>query len=559
MAPLLNLIGITKRFGANLANDRIDLDVRPGEVHALLGENGAGKTTLMNILYGLYHPDAGRIELRGQPVQIASPRQAIQLHIGMVHQHFMLVPNFSVVENVILGLPVEGAPYLDLKRAAGKVSELARRYGMQIDPFALVGDLPVGVQQRVEIIKTLYRGAELLILDEPTAVLTPLEVSEFFGVLKNLVQHGLSVIFISHKLNEVLEVSDRITVLRRGQKVGALLTCDASLPRLAEMIVGVGEQEVRTTPLARRGGPFARSHLQTIRPPFQPGPVMLEAQELQALNNQGRPALKNLSLQVRAGEILGIAGVDGNGQQELAEALNGLRPLRSGRILVNQRDLTGHRAADYIASGVAFIPADRHQVGLVLDFTIADNLIIKRTADPAFVRYGVLNNEDIQAFSDQAMQSFDIRAASSAALARHLSGGNQQKIILAREIESAPAVLIAMHPTRGLDIGAMEYVQNKLLEQRAGGVAVMLISTELEELLALSDRIAVMFRGEIMGEVFLHAPEADAAGQTGVRASDASPLASGVIAKGEAYDPSSLDRIARMMLGQRMEASNASR
>ena len=505
----MNLIGVSKRFGDLLANDHIDLDVRPGEVHALLGENGAGKTTLMNILYGLYHPDAGRIELRGHPVQITSPRQAIQLRIGMVHQHFMLVPNFSVVENIILGLPIEGAPYLDLKRAAGKISELAGRYGMQIDPYALVGDLPVGVQQRVEIIKTLYRGAELLILDEPTAVLTPLEVREFFGVLKNLVKHGLSVIFISHKLNEVLDVSDRITVLRRGQKVGTLLTAQATLPRLAEMMVG---REVI---------------LQANRAPAQFGPVILEAQALQALNNQGHAALNNVSLQIRAGEILGIAGVDGNGQQELAEVVTGLRPLHAGRILINGRDLTGRPAADFISNGVAFIPADRHQVGLVLDFTIADNLIIKRTADPAFARHGVLDSEAIQAFSSQAVQDFDIRAGSSADLARQLSGGNQQKIILAREIESAPTVLIAMHPTRGLDIGAMEYVQSKLLEQRARGVAVLLISTELEELLSLSDRIAVMFRGEIMGE----APG----------------------------DPSSLDAIARMMLGQRMEGPDASR
>jgi simple sugar transport system ATP-binding protein len=421
----------------------------------------------------------------------------------------MLVPNFSVVENVILGLPIAGAPYLNLKQAAEKVTELAGRYGMQIDANAHVGDLPVGVQQRVEIIKALYRGAELLILDEPTAVLTPLEVRDFFAMLKNLVKHGLSVIFISHKLNEVLEVSDRITVLRRGQKVATIPTAEASLSRLAEMMVG---RDVT---------------LQVTRPPAQPGAVMLEAQGLRALNNQGQAVLNNIALQIRAGEILGIAGVDGNGQQELAEVINGLRPLHAGRILVNGRDLTGRTTHDFIANGVAFIPADRHEVGLVLDFTIANNLILKRTADPKFSRHGVLNGEAIQSFSSQAIQDFDIRAASTNALAGQLSGGNQQKVILAREIESAPSVLIAMHPSRGLDIGAMAYVQNKLLEQRALGVAVMLISTELEELLALSDRIAVMFRGEVMGE----APGA----------------------------PSSLDSIARMMLGQRMEASHASR
>lgn len=501
-APLLNLTDITKRFGDLVANDQISLDVRPGEVHALLGENGAGKTTLMNILYGLYRQDSGRIELRGQPVEIHSPRQAIQLRIGMVHQHFMLVPNFTVVENVILGLPVEKAPFLDLNQAAGKVVALAQQYGMQVDPHALVGDLPVGVQQRVEILKTLYRGAELLILDEPTAVLTPLEVREFFVVLKNLVKQGLSVIFISHKLNEVLEVSDRITVLRRGKKVGTIPAAEATVQQLAEMMVG---REVI---------------LEVARPPLAPGAVVLDAQEISALNNQGRLVLNHVSLQIHAGEVLGIAGVDGNGQQELAETLTGLRLFRSGKILVNGHDLTHGSPADFIAGGVSFIPADRHQVGLVLDFTIANNLVIKRMSDPALVRWGVLDKSAIQAASQQAIEGYDIRAESDSVITRSLSGGNQQKIILAREIESSPAVLIAMHPTRGLDIGAMEYVQIKLLEQRGRGVAILLISTELEELLALSDRIAVMFRGELMGEV--------------------------------PGSPASLDAIAHMMLGERM-------
>lgn len=502
-APLLTLTDITKRFGDLVANDHISLDVLPGEVHALLGENGAGKTTLMNILYGLYRQDGGRIELRGRQVEIHSPRQAIQLRIGMVHQHFMLVPNFTVVENVILGLPVEKAPYLDLRLAAHKVAELADRYGMQVDPHALVGDLPVGVQQRVEILKTLYRGAELLILDEPTAVLTPLEVHEFFVVLKNLVQQGLSVIFISHKLNEVLEVSDRITVLRRGVKVGTLRTSEATVHRLAEMMVG---REVT---------------FDAVRSQVTPGAVTLETQQISAQNNQGRPVLKDISLQVRAGEVLGIAGVDGNGQQELAETLTGLRPCRKGKILVRGRDLTHGTPADFISSGVSFIPADRHEVGLVLDFSIAGNLVIKRMGDPTLVRWGVLNQTAIRSASRRAMTDYDIRAGSEIAITRGLSGGNQQKIILAREIESSPAILVAMHPTRGLDIGAMEYVQTKLLEQRSRGVAILLISTELEELLALSDRIAVMFRGEIIGEV-----------------------------PGES---SSLDQIARMMLGERLD------
>lgn len=506
-APLLTLTDITKRFGDLVANDHISLDVLPGEVHALLGENGAGKTTLMNILYGLYRQDGGRIELRGRQVEIHSPRQAIQLRIGMVHQHFMLVPNFTVVENVILGLPVEKAPYLDLKLAAHKVAELADRYGMQVDPHALVGDLPVGVQQRVEILKTLYRGAELLILDEPTAVLTPLEVHEFFIVLKNLVKQGLSVIFISHKLNEVLEVSDRITVLRRGVKVGTVETSEATVHRLAEMMVG---REVI---------------FDAVRPQVTPGAVTLEARQISAQNNQGRPILKDISLQVRAGEVLGIAGVDGNGQQELAETLTGLRPCRKGKIFVRGRDLTHGTPADFITGGVSFIPADRHEVGLVLDFSIAGNLVIKRMGDPTLVRWGILNQNAIRSASRRAMTSYDIRAGSEIATTRGLSGGNQQKIILAREIESSPAILVAMHPTRGLDIGAMEYVQTKLLEQRSRGVAILLISTELEELLALSDRIAVMFRGEIMGEV-----------------------------PGES---SSLDQIARMMLGERLDGGAA--
>jgi general nucleoside transport system ATP-binding protein len=503
-APLLQLCGITKAFGKLLANDHIDLDVQQGEVHALLGENGAGKTTLMNILYGLYRPDSGEIRLHGAPVHIASPRDAIRQRIGMVHQHFMLIPNLSVVENIILGLPLEGQPYLNLKRAAAKVSDLAARYGLSVDPFALVSDLPVGVQQRVEILKTLYRGVDLLILDEPTAVLTPLEVNDFFSVLKRLVEQGLAAIFISHKLNEVLEVSQRITVLRRGRKVGTLPQNEANLHILAEMMVG---REVL---------------LQVRRPQHQRGGVRLEVKDLSSSAASGRKLLKGINLDIYAGEVLGIAGVDGNGQQELAEALAGLRPTQQGHIVVDGAELTNRPAQEFFRHGVGYIPADRQQDGLVMDFSIADNLVIKRSDAAPFGKGGVLRPGVIRSHARRVIDEFDVRAGGEDEPARQLSGGNQQKVILAREIEDNPGVLIAMHPTRGLDIGAMEYVQKRLLEQCALGTAVMLISTEMEELLALCDRIAVMFRGELMGILTV--------------------------------DSQAQDRIARMMLGERMES-----
>lgn len=478
---LLELSHITKSFGDLVANDDISLDVRQGEVHALLGENGAGKTTLMNILYGLHHPNSGEIRLRGEVVHIHSPRDAIRLRIGMVHQHFMLIPNLTVVENVILGQPAPREPLLDLRQAADALRQLADRYGLQVEPGARVCDLPVGVQQRVEILKSLARGADLLILDEPTAVLSPLEVQDFFRVLKTLVEQGLSVILISHKLDEVLEVSDRITVLRRGQKVTTMSTSEANKQLLADLMVG---KEVIT---------------QVERPVHQPGAVVLKAQGLRVLGGSGRPALRDVDLTIHGGEIVGIAGVDGNGQQELAEALVGLRPTSSGQIWINGHDLTHHPPAAFLRQGVSYIPADRQKVGLILDFSVQDNLVIKAIDRSPFARRGMLQLGAIAAFARQVIQRYDIRASSETRLVRQLSGGNQQKVALAREIEEQPNLLIAMHPTRGLDIGAMQYIQQKILEQRARGVAVLLISTELEEILALSDRILVLFRGEIMG------------------------------------------------------------
>ena len=503
-APLLEMRAITKHFGDLKANDQVDLEVRQGEVHALLGENGAGKTTLMNILYGLVSPDHGEIYLNGRLTHISSPRDAIRQRIGMVHQHFMLIPSFTVVENVILGLPVEREPLLDLKQAAAQVSALANQFGLQVDPFAKVGELPVGVQQRIEILKTLYRGARLLILDEPTAVLSPGEVRELFRVLKSLVAQGLAAIFISHKLDEVLEVSDRITVLRRGRKVCTLATRTASKQQLAELMVG---HQV-----------FGQS-----RPEPHPfGPVTLALRQLCALDDSGRMALRNISLEVRAGEILGVAGVDGNGQQQLAEVLAGLRPSVSGQIIVCGQDLTNHPPSSFIRRRVGYVPADRQQVGLILDFSVDENLIVKRLDQPPFSRWGWLHLPAIRAHAQRVIDAFDIRLPGSHVKARQLSGGNQQKVVLAREIEDRPMLLIAMHPTRGLDIGATEYVHQRLLEQRSQGVAILLISTELEEVLSLCDRVCVLFRGEVMGTL-------DAAG-------------------------AQVDLIGHMMLGERLES-----
>ncbi len=479
--PLLELHGITKSFGALRANDGIDLDVRQGEVHALLGENGAGKTTLMNILYGLVHPDAGEILLNGVPIRITSPRAAIRHHIGMVHQHFMLIPNLTVVENVILGLPVEREPFLDLRAATARLRNLSDEYGLAVDPTALVANLPVGVQQRIEILKALYRGAELLVLDEPTAVLSPGEIHDFFRVLKGLVAKGLSAIFISHKLEEVLEVSQRITVLRRGRKVGTIAVDQASLQVLAEMMVG-------------------RQVVSRARPQPHPfGPPILRVDGIEAVDDGGQPALKEVSFQVRGGEVLGIAGVDGNGQQQLAEVLAGLRPARAGRITVSGTDLTGCPPEVFIRHGVGYVPADRQNVGLILDFSVDENLVIKRSDQPAFSRHGVLRPTAIHGYARRVVDAYDIRDAGQETRVRQLSGGNQQKVVLAREIEDGPVLMVAVHPTRGMDIGATEYVQQRILEQRDQGVAVVLISSELEELLLLADRIAVMFRGEIMG------------------------------------------------------------
>jgi general nucleoside transport system ATP-binding protein len=474
--------GITKAWPGVIANNGVDLTVRAGEVHALVGENGAGKSTLMNILYGLIHPDAGEILINGTPARITGARDAIAYGIGMVHQHFMLIPVFSVGENVMLGRePVTGGAFYDHARARKEIEALTQRYGLALDPDARTGDLPVGLQQRVEIVKVLYRGANILILDEPTGVLTPQESVELFGVLRDLVKAGKTIIFISHKLREVLEISDRITVMRRGKVVGHLVTKETNEQEIATLMVG---REVL---------------LRVEKKPAEPGPVTFRVENLTASSDRGVPALRGVSFELRQGEILGIAGVEGNGQSELVEVLAGTRRATGGRVLLGDRDVTAFDARMERDSGIAHIPEDRRGTGLVLAYSIADNLVLGRQRAPAFSWHGVvLRISAIKAWAKRLVKEFDIRAGTIDVLARTLSGGNQQKIIVAREMGDRPRVLLAAQPTRGVDIGAIEFIHRRLVAERDEGTAVLLVSAELEEIRSLSDRIAVFYEGRIV-------------------------------------------------------------
>jgi simple sugar transport system ATP-binding protein len=474
---------IVKRFPGVLANDHVTIEVEQGEIHALLGENGAGKTTLMNILYGFYRQDGGQISLRGEPVEIDSPSHAIEHGIGMVHQHFMLVPIFSVTENIILGQEREREPLLDLGEAEARMEELSRSYGLAVEPKAKVWQLSVGAQQRVEIIKALYRGADILILDEPTAVLTPSETEELFTVLRRLAEEGHTVIFITHKLQEVMEISDRVTVLRDGRVVGTVRTEDMDRPSLAKMMVG---REI---------------FLEFERQPVAPGERMLEVEDLWVRDDRGQFAVRGVSLSLRAGEILGVAGVDGNGQLELADTILNLRAAERGEIRVAGRIVTGCTPREIMDMGVALIPSDRRTFGLITEFTLSENLILKSWGKAPFAKYQLFDFDAIRDYSKRLVQQYDIRAPGIGVKVADLSGGNQQKVVLARELARQPDLLIASQPTRGLDVGATEYVRNQLLEERARGAAVLMISTELEEIMSLSDRIVVMYEGEIMGEV----------------------------------------------------------
>jgi general nucleoside transport system ATP-binding protein len=482
-APVLELRGITKQFPGVLANDHIDFDLRRGEVHALLGENGAGKSTLMSILYGLYTADSGEIVMNGKPVDISSPKDAINLGIGMVHQHFMLIPVMTVTENIVLANePVHAGVLLDENAAEQRVEEVARTFRFAVDPHARVENITVGQQQRVEIMKALYRNADIVILDEPTAVLTPQEALELFEILRTLVREGISVIFITHKLNEVLEIADRITVLRRGKKVETIPRQGATEDALARAMVG---REVL---------------LRVEKLPVSPGEVLLRVEDLQVRDDRGLEAVRGVSFDVRAGEIVGIAGVDGNGQSELIDALTGLRSVASGRITVHGQDLTRATARQALDAGLGHIPEDRHRRGLVLDFNLAENLVLHDYRKEPFSRLGWINPRRWIRWAAGLLSEFDVRGGGPTTRGGSLSGGNQQKVVVAREVSRDPSVLVAAQPTRGLDVGAIEFVHRRLVEQRDAGKAVLLVSLELEEILSLSDRILVLYEGEIVAE-----------------------------------------------------------
>ncbi len=484
MAPVLELRGITKRFPGVLANDHIDLDLEQGEIHALLGENGAGKTTLMNILYGLYQPDEGEIYVRGQRVEIHSPSDAIRAGIGMVHQHFMLVPVFTVTENVMLGEEATRlGGILDQGRAAERIRSISEQFGLQVDPEAYVKDLPVGVQQRVEIIKLLYREADILILDEPTAVLTPQEAEELFKIMRSLASQGKSIIFITHKLREVMEVADRITVIRAGRVVGTTTPARADRKKLAEMMVG---REVQ---------------LEVERTPAHEGQVVLEVEDLLVLDDRNQVAVDGVSFVVHAGEVFGIAGVQGNGQTELVEAVTGLRQIAEGRVKVLGQDVTNSSPRRIVELGVAHVPEDRQQDGLVLSFPVADNLALMTYYQPPFARGAVLQGDQILGNAQKLIEEFDIRTPSPLTPVGSLSGGNQQKVIVAREFSRPIRLLVAAQPTRGLDVGSIEYIHQRILEKRDQGCAILLVSSELDEILELSDRIGVMYRGKLVAVV----------------------------------------------------------
>ena len=485
----IELRGIVKRFPGVIANNGINLKIHRGEIHCLLGENGAGKTTLMRILYGLYQPDGGEIILNGQSIKITSPRAAINHHIGMVHQHFRLVPTLSVEENIVLGLDEGTGPFMNFRKSREKISTIADKYGLPIDPQTKVWQLTVGQQQRVEIIKALYREVDILIMDEPTSVLTPQEVDQLFTTLRTLVDNGLTIIFITHKLDEVMQVSDRVTVLRKGKVISTLSTSDTDKPALARLMVG---REVvfrlEKSPVKRKG-------------------KLLDVSNLHTLNDRGLPALCGVSFEVFGGEILGVAGVSGNGQHELAEVLTGLRKLTRGKMFLSKKDVTNCSARKMYDCNVAHIPAERIKMGIVPALSIRENLILKKYRHPPFSRREFLEKQKIEQNAHDAISDYQIAAPNCETAAKLLSGGNIQKVVLARELSENPSLIVAVHPTYGLDIGATEQVRQILLAQRERGAATLLISEDLEEIITMSDRILVLFNGEVMG--ILDAENAD--------------------------------------------------
>ena len=484
MEYVVEMLNIRKEFPGIVANDNITLQLKEGEIHALLGENGAGKSTLMGMLFGMYKPDRGCIKVRGKEVKISNPNVANDLGIGMVHQHFKLVDNFTVTENIILGCEPRKVLTVDIKTAAKKIEELSKQYGLNVDPYAKIENISVGMQQRVEILKMLYRNANVLIFDEPTAVLTPSEIDELISIMKNMTKEGKSIILITHKLKEIKEAANRCTVIRRGKYIGTVDVKDTTEADMAKMMVG---REVS---------------FKVEKTEAKPKDIVVKIEDLCVNNNKKVLGLKNFSLDIRAGEIVGIAGVEGNGQTELVEALTGMRSVESGNIIFKGRNIVKDSIRERIDDGMAHIPEDRHKRGLILDYTMEDNMVLKAYKKKPFSNKGLINRAKISEYAQKIIETFDVRSGEGGkSIARSLSGGNQQKGVIGREIESNPDFLIAVQPTRGLDVGSIEYIHKRLVEQRDLGKAVLLVSLELDEVLNVSDRIAVVNNGELVGIV----------------------------------------------------------
>lgn len=481
---VIEMLGIRKEFGNFVANNNITLQLKKGEIHALLGENGAGKSTLMNVLFGLYQPEGGEIRVRGKAVKITNPNVANDLGIGMVHQHFMLVENFTVTENIILGSEPTKMGVINIKDAAKKVQALSEKYGLDVDPYAKIEDITVGMQQRVEILKTLYRGAEILIFDEPTASLTPQEITELIQIMRRLIAEGKSIILITHKLKEIMEVSDRVTIIRKGEGIGTVITAETNPNQLAEMMVG------------------RQVEFKTEKTEAKPTDEVLTIENLFVTDYRNIDKVKGLNLKVRKGEIVGIAGIDGNGQSELIEAITGLRKIKSGNVRLNGKDITNMKPRKITEEGVGHIPQDRHKHGLVLDFPIGHNIALQTYYQSPIAKGFVMDYKKVSEKARQIIEEYDVRTGNGEMTpARALSGGNQQKAIIGREIDRNPDLLIAALPTRGLDVGAIEFIHARLIEQRDKGKAVLLISFELDEVMNVSDRIAVIYDGQIVDEL----------------------------------------------------------
>ncbi|GLC87334.1 ABC transporter ATP-binding protein [Lysinibacillus piscis] len=484
MEYVIEMLGIRKEFGSFVANNNITLQLKKGEIHALLGENGAGKSTLMNVLFGLYQPEGGEIRVRGKAVKIANPNIANDLGIGMVHQHFMLVENFTVTENIILGSEPTKMGTVNIKDAAKKVQALSEKYGLDVDPYAKIEDITVGMQQRVEILKTLYRGAEILIFDEPSASLTPQEITELIQIMRRLIEEGKSIILITHKLKEIMEVSDRVTIIRKGEGIGTVVTAETNPDHLAELMVG------------------RQVEFKTEKTAANPTEEVLHIENLVVTDYRNIDKVKGLNLSIRKGEIVGIAGIDGNGQSELIEAITGLRRVKSGSVKLNGKDVTNMKPRHITEEGVGHIPQDRHKHGLVLDFPIGHNIALQTYYQSPIAKGIVMNYKKVSEKAQQIIKEYDVRTGNGEMTpARALSGGNQQKAIIGREIDRNPDLLIAALPTRGLDVGAIEFIHSRLIEQRDKGKAVLLVSFELDEVMNVSDRIAVIYDGQIVDEL----------------------------------------------------------